>query len=306
MLTTSRADMMDLEELRAFLAVAETGSLLGAATSLAVSRTTLRRRVEGLEARAGVPLLDRTQQGISLTPAGEVLARKGREMMAEASTLLAAIREAGTAPSAPLRLALPVGMPPQAMVPWLRTLRQRFSSLRLHVRFVDDPARHLEDDVDIAIHFGERPHGPWVSREIKRMREWLIASRDYLDARGTPRDVEELAAHPLLCWQSPGEDARALPLARGGHAAVKPVMVATDIHLLRQCAAGGLGIALVPDAMLPDSAQKLVPILQDLVGRDRVMHATVPRMLADLPHIRAVLDHTHRRWSKDPGSRART
>lgn len=44
---------MDLEELRAFLDVVQTGSFLAAADSLGVSRTTLRRRVEALEARAG-------------------------------------------------------------------------------------------------------------------------------------------------------------------------------------------------------------------------------------------------------------
>jgi DNA-binding transcriptional LysR family regulator len=76
---------MDLEELRAFLDVVETGSFLAAAKSLGVSRTTLRRRVEALEARAGVPLLKSTPQGILLTEAGEVLAQRGRIMMQEST-----------------------------------------------------------------------------------------------------------------------------------------------------------------------------------------------------------------------------
>lgn len=297
---------MDLEELRAFLAVAETGSLLGAATSLSVSRTTLRRRVEGLEARAGVPLLDRTQRGVVLTAAGGVLAQKGGEMMQEATTLLEAIREAGTAPSGPLRLVLPVGMPPAAMVPWLKSLRHRFSRLRLHVRFVDDPLAHLPSGVDIAIHFGPRPSGPWVSTELRHIREWLIGSRDYLRERGEPRAVEELQGHALHCWQGPGlvEDARRLPLLRGGSIPADPVIVSTDIHLLRQCATSGLGLALVPDAMLPEPGSgKLVTVLEDVIGRERVLFATAPRMLADAPKIKAVIDHVKQRWSR--GARPR-
>lgn len=295
--------MMDLEELRAFLAVAETGSLLGAATHLSVSRTTLRRRVEELEARAGVPLFDRTQKGVVLTAAGDVLARKGREMLQEAASLFGAIREAGSAPSGPLRIVLPVGMPPQAMVPWLKSLRNRFSLLRLHVRFVDDPLSHLSEGVDMAIHFGPGPTGPWVSLELKRLREWLVAGREYLREHGTPQSIDDLPAHALYCWQSPapGDDPRRLPLLAGGTVGVDPVIVSTDIHLLRQCALSGLGIALVPDAMLPEAGGgKLVPVLEDVVGRQRVIQVTVPRMLADVPKIRAVMDHTRQRWSREP------
>jgi DNA-binding transcriptional LysR family regulator len=299
--------LIDLEELRAFVAVTETGSLLAAATSLDVSRTTLRRRVEDLEARAGVPLFARTAKGVVPTAAGLVLAQRGKQMIQEAAVLLDAIREVGTSPSGPLRVLLPVGMPPHAIVPWLRSLRRRFPRLLLHVRFVDDPLEHLNSGVDLAIHFGPEPEGPWTSRELKRLREWLLASREYLRERGAPRSLDDLAAHAICCWEAPGrrDDPRALPLLRGGHVPVEPALVATDIHMLRQCASTGLGIALVPDAMLPDpgsAAAKLVPVLPDIVGRERVLRLTVPRGLADSPKIQAVLDHTMRRWSREPAA----
>src|SRR5262245_55449269 len=100
---------MDLEELRAFLHVVETGSFLAAADSLRVSRTTLRRRVGSLEARAGVSLVESTAHGVVLTEAGHMLAQRGRVMAQEASALLASIREVGQQPSGVLRVVLPVG-----------------------------------------------------------------------------------------------------------------------------------------------------------------------------------------------------
>jgi len=106
---------MDLEERRAFLDVVETGSFLAAADSLGVSRTTLRRRVEALEARTGVPLLKSTSTGIVLTEAGTVLARRGRIMMQETNALLTTIREVGRAPSGVLRVALPGALPPHLL-----------------------------------------------------------------------------------------------------------------------------------------------------------------------------------------------
>jgi DNA-binding transcriptional LysR family regulator len=293
---------MDLEELRAFLSVAETGSLFAAANALTVSRTTLRRRVESLEARAGAPLFDRTRKGIVLTAAGEVLAQRGRQVMQEAEALIASVRDVGTAPAGLLRLVLPVGMPPHFMVLWFSSLRRRFPLLRIHARFVDDPVGRLLEGVDIAIHFGPRPRGPWVSREIKRVREWLVATADYLERHGTPGAIEDLGAHPLYCWEGPGDEPRTLPRMGGGHLDVDPVLVATDIHMVRQCALNGLGIAFVPDALLPDpgAPSPLVPVLPELIGRERALRMTVPRVLADMPKIRAVLDHAQRRWTREP------
>lgn len=285
---------MDLEELRAFLHVVESGSFLAAADSLGVSRTTLRRRVGSLEARAGVPLLESTQQGVVLTDAGETLARRGRAMVQEASALISSIREIGHSPSGVLRISLPVGLPPHALTPIFGALRTEYPRLHVHCSFSNDPLGESLGDIDMAVHFGEtRPKGKWISYVILRMREWLIASRDYLARRGTPASLDELAGHELLAWQAPGEDARVWPTTMGTTFTVEPALVATDIHLVRRCCISGMGIALVPDAMLPDEGvppDTLVPVLPDLVRRERALRVAVPEALAELPKIKMVLD----------------
>ena len=79
---------MNLDELRAFLAVAELGSMAAAAERLGLSRATLRRRVNALEARAGVDLFERDHQGARLTLAGAVLQRRGAALLDESQALL--------------------------------------------------------------------------------------------------------------------------------------------------------------------------------------------------------------------------
>jgi len=286
---------MDLEELRAFLDVVNTGSFLAAADSLGVSRTTLRRRVEALEARAGVPLLKSTHQGIVLTEAGEVLARRGRIMMQETSALLASIREVGHAPSGVLRLVLPVGLPPHLLTPLFELLRTSYPQLRVHARFSDNPLGEPLDDVDMAAHFGEdTPKGPWRSHVVMRVHEGLMASQEYLRRRGTPRSVEELRGHELFAWEAPGDDARIWPTLRGGSFTVEPALIATDIHLIRSCCLAGLGIGLVPGVELPDPGsppEQLVPVLPDVVGRERPVRISVPEALSEIPKIKQVLSH---------------
>lgn len=146
---------MDLQELSAFLKVVDTGSFLAAADSLGMSRTTLRRRVEALETRAGVPLFESTRQGVVLTEAGQELASRGRIMMQEASALLASIREVGQEPSGVLRVVMPVGLPPHLLTPLFAVLRASFPRLRVHSRFSNEPLGESLVDVDVVIHFGE-------------------------------------------------------------------------------------------------------------------------------------------------------
>lgn len=285
---------MDLEELRAFLAVAETGSYLAAATSIGMSRSTLRRKVDALEARVGLPLLEGTHRGIVLTDAGSALALEGRRMAQEMGAVLEAIRESAAGPEGTLRIVLPIGLPPHLLVPLHASLRVVFPKLRIHCRFSEDPVRERLEDVDVAAHFGERSPGTvWISHVLLTLREWLVASREYVERLGAPRSIDELARHDLLVWQGSGRDPRILPLRDGGFVEIAPRLVATDIHLVRQCAIAGQGIAYVVDGELPDpgGAAPLVPILPDRVGRPQTLRLSVPRALADVPKIRVVLAH---------------
>ena len=285
--------MMDLDELRAFVAAVETGSIVAAARSLNFARATLRRRLDELEARAGVPLLNRTAQGVTPTEAGTVLAVRGRRILQEANALLSSVREVGAEPTGELRMVLPAGMPPQILTPLFATLRRKHPRLSLRVRFSDDPLAGLLDDVDVAVHFGSRsPAGPWVSYEILRLREWLIASSEYLRRNGVPETPEALADHDLLAWAPPDGDPTLWPTRQGLALRVEPAMISTDIHMLRQCAAAGMGIAFLPDAGLPESdsaADRLVPVLRDDIGRERPLRFVVPAALSEIPRIRAVL-----------------
>ncbi len=286
---------MDLEEFRAFLAVVETGSFLAAATNLNVARATLRRRVEALEARAGVPLLERSARGVVVTPAGSLLATRGRLVVQEATALVASVREIGREPVGVLRIALPVGLPPYVLTPLFDALRSAYPRLAIQLRLSDDPLAGSHEDIDLMAHFGATgPSGSWLSYELVRMREWLLASSDYLERRGTPGSIEALGGHELLSWLAPGEDGRLWPTLSGEPIEVEPALVTADIHLIRQCVIAGLGIGFMPDLMLPDpgvAPGTLVPVLADRIGRDRALHIAIPSALAGLPKLQAVIRH---------------
>jgi DNA-binding transcriptional LysR family regulator len=173
-------------------------------------------------------------------------------------------------------------------------VRARHPKLRVRVRFADDPMAGLLRDVDVAVCFGsEAPEGPWISHEIVRVPERLLATRRYLETRGTPKSTAALAKHDLLLWEARRDEPPVLPLRRGATLAVTPALTSTDIHLLRQCASDDLGIAFVPDAAFAAATTpgpELVPVLPEVVGRERAVRVVLPAALAEIPRIRAVLD----------------
>jgi len=282
---------MDLDELRAFLAIVEHGSLLEASRALSLSRTTLRRRIEALAARIGVPLYTSTATGVEVTEAGLTLATHGRRLIQQSQAITTAVQEVARGPSGELRVVVPTGMPPHVAIPLYAGLRGRFPGLSLTARIAEDPLLASEG-ADLVLHFGARPaHGAWITRRLLTLRVWLVASPDYLAKNGTPTRIEDLDDHPLMIWSGLGEG-RTLPLVAGGHIPVRVALESYDIHMLRQAAIMGHGIAMLPDAMLPDPGfvkPPLTGVLADLIGTEVAIWTAIPEALRNAPRVRAML-----------------
>ncbi|MEL6177314.1 MAG: LysR family transcriptional regulator [Myxococcota bacterium] len=286
---------MDLDELRAFLAVVEEGSLLGAADRLKLSRATVRRRLDELELRTGTTLLLRSRHGAVPTEAGRILAKRGQTIMLEVDALTASVREVGSIPSGELRMALPVGLPLHLAPPLIALMRAKYPQLVMRVFFSDEPVANLLRGVDVALCMSvEPPEGPWLIKQVApSIRERLLASRDYLERWGVPTSIAELKQHTLLSWEAPYEDPTLWPTLTGSSFSVSPAFIATNIHLLRQCVGAGLGIALLPDPPLPPDLNlpsgALCSVLDGAVGRERALYGVVPRALVDIPRVEAFL-----------------
>ena len=102
---------MDFEQLRIFMILAEEGTYLGAANRIATSRSRVRRKIDQLESEAGTALIYRDQGILRPTAAGEVLVRRGRELLEDADQLITHVHEVGETPTGRLKIAMPTGPP---------------------------------------------------------------------------------------------------------------------------------------------------------------------------------------------------
>jgi molybdate transport repressor ModE-like protein len=125
---------MEIRELRAFIAVAEEGSVSGAARRLHVSQSAASQTIQSLERQLGARLLVRTASGVTLTEAGTVLLREARSLIAQHDKALAAVSGQAAASAAALRIGVPLELPADLLPRAVAEMAASFPRTRVEVR----------------------------------------------------------------------------------------------------------------------------------------------------------------------------
>ena len=281
--------MYDWNDLKAFLAVAETGSTLSAAQALRVSQTTVARRVAALEAATSLNLFERRQAGYALTPVGEAMlasaiaVRDAANRFGEAAG--ARSRDAGGTVSVTTMEIFAVTILP----PILRDLRAAHPSIHIHLDTSDEPRDLAAGAADIAIRSSKQPTGAGlVGRRVADNPWTLYCSRDYADRHGIPHTRDELAAHPFIgggggVWEPYQAWLRQYRLEES------VVMQYDSGSGLLAGVRSGMGLTILP-AFLADREADLIrclpPKSEDTTGLWLLTH----ERLRHVPRVRLVLD----------------
>lgn len=193
----------DWTHIRAFLATAESGSLSAAARQLGLTQPTLSRQVAALEADLEVLLFERLGRSLSLTDAGRELLPHARKMLEGASGLSLAASAQAESIEGTIRITASDVMSAFALPPVLRQLRQQAPRLTIDVVAANDIRDLMRREADIAIRH-VRPEQPeLIARLVQNAAAHLYASSDYLDRRGRPSSLLELAGHEFLSFGEP-------------------------------------------------------------------------------------------------------
>lgn len=281
--------MYDWNDLKAFLAVAETGSTLSAAQTLRVSQTTVARRIAALEEATGLNLFERRQAGYALTPVGEAMVasaiavRDAAERFGDAAG--AKSRDAGGTVSLTAMEIFAVTVLP----PILRDLRAAHPGIHIHLD-TSDEARDLGSGAaDIAIRSSKQPSGAGlVGRRIADNPWTVYCSRDYADRHGVPHTREELAAHPFIGGGGGVWEPYLAWLRQYGLEESVVMKYDTGTGLLAGVRAG-MGLTILPAFIAdqePDLIRCIPPKSEDTTGLWLLTHERLRRV----PRIRIVLD----------------
>jgi DNA-binding transcriptional LysR family regulator len=190
----------DLNDLSAFVTVAQAGGFRDAAKLGGVSASSLSEAVRRLEARLGIRLLNRTTRSIAPTEAGARLLERLTPALGEIDAALDIVNAFRDRPAGTLKLNVPAGVArlvlPSIVAPFLKA----YPDIRLEVIVEESFVDVLAAGCDAGIRYDERleqdmiavPIGPRVQRIA------TAASPAYLDARGRPLHPRDLLAHACL------------------------------------------------------------------------------------------------------------
>lgn len=243
--------MQSLQQLAAFAETVKHGSFAAAARESGSAPSTLAKAVARLEQALGVKLFHRTTRQVSLTPDGERLYRRCQRLLAEVEELQADASGVREAPSGTLRIDMPIVMGRRLLLPVLARLSQRHPGLQLDVRLQDGYVDLVKEGVDVAIRVGTLKDSTLVARRFTKQAMVLVASRAYLEARGTPRRLDQLAEHDALLFRMPstGKDRPWQFRQRGKPVELHPAsrVRINDGEGLVEAARLGLGLAQLPE-----------------------------------------------------------
>jgi DNA-binding transcriptional LysR family regulator len=253
----------DLNELKTFRAILGTGSLTSAARELGISLAVVSKRLQALERRTGVRLINRTTRALSPTEAGARLLRdveQALDALASAEDYLARGR---SEPCGMLRVSAPVALGRRHIAPILGGLTGRYPGLSVSLALEDRLVDLVGEGLDLAIRIGDMGDSSAVMRKLADSRRVLVASKAYLASHGHPRMPADLVDHQLLCN---GHEAWFLTDGRGnGEMIDRPGRLrANNGEALTDWAIAGLGIAFAPDfdvahALGHGSLERVVP-----------------------------------------------
>jgi len=289
--TGFQVDGLELSGLRTLVALSDEGSVLGAANTLGTSRGTVRRRLAQLEEAVGLPLHTRGAERVFLTTAGEVLVERTQALLNSLQDTLTEVHAAAEAPVRSLRVLAQDGLPPALLVATILAGSARNPQLQLDLDFSAAPLEGNAHQYDVVVHIGPPPErGFHVTRQLLAIPEILVASRDYLAAHGAPTTPGALSDHRLLSWKPPGEDPVTWVMADGQTLQMEPMLISSDIHLIRHMAYAGAGIARLLEAGVPAPEDaSLVQVLPDAFSRTVPMRLLIPEGLHRTPRIRRVI-----------------
>ena len=249
---------MKLSEIRAFLAVAEAGSIHGAATRLNLTQPAVSRLIQRLEAELGTALLDRSSKPPTLTPAGQQALDHGRRVLQALDDLSGSVAEEGE-PRGSFRLGVSLGLSQMVLNDPLDRLRRAFPALAVQVSsdWSGDLIKEVESNAKnaavVLTSDGAEPATSCPLRRVGRDRLLVVtAARSDLPARAR---LAELAGagwvlHPEGCSY---RTALRRALMKSG-APFNLAVEAFDQELLLSLAARGNGLGLVPSCLLRHSA----------------------------------------------------
>ncbi|MEA9579818.1 LysR family transcriptional regulator [Xanthomonas nasturtii] len=274
--------MIDLNDIALYVQVVRSGSFAEAARRLGTAPNSVSRRVQQLEAQLETRLMQRSTRKLTLTDAGQAFFERCADAVDGLTSAGQSLVADGDEAAGLVRVAAPADFLDFFRIEWVGEFLAAHPRVRLEFVLSDAKADLIAERIDVAFRGGTLPDLGYVGRQILADNsDLLVASPNYLQARGRPLQLDDLRQHDCIGFPHPSGQMTWTLIGPSGLAEqvqVQARFAATTARALRLAAVAGLGIALLPQALTrPDIEQgRLSVVLPDFQRRGQGLHALYP------------------------------
>lgn len=262
--------MLSGEDLRFFEVLAESPSLAAASRTLDVTASAVTQRLQQIESRIGVRLIDRSGRQFQLTDEGELLTERSRAILDEINALETELTARRDIVSGRLRLVAPFGFGRSYVAPIVAQFRQAFPSVLVNLMLSDRPGRDDNQNWDALINIGELQDSSLLAQRIAPNDRIVCAAPDYVARHGLVETPEDLRTHDCIALRENEEDVtmwRFQNTSDGSKVSVRinAALASNDGDVVREWGLAGLGIISRSEWHVASDikAGRLVPIMPD-------------------------------------------
>jgi DNA-binding transcriptional LysR family regulator len=236
-----------IDAMQAFVTVAELRGFAPAARKLKLSPSGVTRLIAALENRLSARLLQRTTRSVALTDAGARYLERAKRILADIEEAEHAAESERTRPSGRLVVSAPVGFGRLHVSPVMSAYLKRYGEVSGELRLEDRIVNLVDDGVDLAVRIGELADSSLVARQVGTVRRIVVASPDYLKARGEPKRPEAIASHQTIQFGATAglADWRFLDVGGEVRVTIAPKLLTNSADAAIQYAQGGGGLTRV-------------------------------------------------------------
>ncbi len=190
---------MNLTRLEAFVTVCDAGSFTAAAERLALTKSAVSQHVSTLERELGVQLLHRSTRRLAVTEAGTTLLVEARALLSQAEQLTLRTRQQAAQLNGVLRLTSAEDTAGY-VAPLIAEYLRRHPGMQVDYRPSDRLVDLVNEGVDLSVRTTLKRDSSLRAVSLAEFEVWCVASPSYLQERGTPKRLQDLASHAWIAF----------------------------------------------------------------------------------------------------------
>ena len=252
---------MDIQNIRAFLMVAETGSFSRAAEKLFITQPAISKRISTLELSLDCQLFDRLGKTVQLTQAGQALIPGYQRILVEIDEARRIISTLRTQVSGHLRFGTSHHIGLHRLPPVLRQYTKQFPQVELDIQFMDSEqagALILRGDIELAlITLPDTIDKPLTTIPVWSDPMECVVANDHLLAKQKTVSRKQLSEHGVLIQSHSTHTRDIIDRALKLDAETKIIMESNYLETIKAMIQNGLGWGVLPESMIDNTLHRL-------------------------------------------------